>query len=228
MLKVYNYDQHVEAFPHLTSEQRQRLGIHSGTLQPLHDDGKVGPLTLAGLFMAPSSTASELLNKALWACEQGAQETVGANNAGPWPALFYGALDDDFTPEDRAKFAQVEQGPWCAAFVSWCIREVMGKGQPQAWGARRLVRRWAVKPGSTVSLAECRAGDLVCWRRHVPGEPAAGHVGIVYGRSGDLVFIVEGNGTRAQGAVGVYAYRVSKDGERGIKKPQRVIMVARR
>lgn len=229
MLKIYTFDQLVAAFPDLSTAHRQRLGVEAATLAPLNDDGVIGPRTRAGLFVEPYH-GNALLSKALWALEQGAREDESAgNNDGVWPALFYGALKDEvFTPHDKIKFAAVEQGAWCAAFVSWCIREGRGAGLPQAWGARRLVRRWAEKPGQVVTLGECRAGDLLCWRREVKGEPAAGHVGIVYGRSGDLVFVVEGNGTRKLGAVGVYAYRVSTQGERGRDKPQRVIQVARR
>lgn len=227
-MEVYSYDKHVAAFPHLTTQQRQLLGVEpSGAF--LQDDGVAGPRTRSGLFVSPVQSHA-LLVPGFRALLAGAREDASkGNNDGVWPALFYATLKDEaFTPADKAKFAEIEQGAWCAAFVSWCIREAYGAGWPQAWGARRLTRRWAAQPGCEVILANCRAGDLICWRRHVPGEPAAGHIGVVIGQHGDLVFVLEGNGTRQLGAVGVYAYSITKQGERGRLKPQKVIMVARR
>lgn len=227
---AYSYSDHVIKFPWLTVDQRQRFGVDRDTLQGLTPDGVAGPKTKNGIYVEPRSDCA-LVAKSLWAAEQRAQEDESrGNNDGVWPALFYGALKDEaFSEQDRAKFASVQQGPWCAAFVSWCIREVLGAGQPQAWGARKLVRRWATAPGAVIKyLASAQPGDLVCWRREVPGEPAAGHVGIVYGVCGDLLFVVEGNGSRKHGAVGVYAYRISLKGRRGADSPQEIVLVGRR
>lgn len=223
-MSTYDLAAHLALFPELTIAQRQRLGVEpSGA--PLHDDGVVGPRTRSGIYLAPRAH-HKLVDKAAWAALQGAREE-GGNNRGQWPALFYGALDE--LPElDAARWRTVQQGPWCAAFVSWCIREAYGAGHPQAWGARRLVRRWADAPGRKVSLAETQAGDLIAWRREVPGEPAAGHVGIVAARANGLLLVLEGNGSRRHGAVGLYGYSLREGAKRGTSKPQDAILFARR
>lgn len=224
MTTCHSLADHKRLWPDLTLAQRQRLGVEpSGA--PLNDDGIEGPRTRSGIFIAPGH-AHGLLQQAVRASLNGAREE-GGNNRGVWPALFYGALDE--LPEiDAARWRSIEQGPWCAAFASWCIREAYGKGQPQAWGARRLVRRWADRPGQEVTLHTAQAGDLIAWRREVPGEPAAGHVGIVYGRAGGLLLVMEGNGSRRGGAVGLYGYDLRTGAKRGSKAPQDAILFARR
>lgn len=224
MTTIYTLDEHIRHYPDLTLAQRQRLGIEPNG-KPLDDDGVEGPRTRGGLFIAPGHPHA-LVQQAIRASLSGAKEE-GGNNKGQWPALFYGALDE--LPEvDAARWRSVEQGPWCAAFVSWCIRQTYGKGQPQAWGARRLTKQWAASPGRAVSLNEALAGDLICWRREAPGEPAAGHIGIVAGRSSGHLLVMEGNGGRRAGAVGLYGYDLRTGCVRGGSKPQGVILVARR
>ena len=222
---MHTYTEHLTAYPELTVAQRQRLGVElSG--RPLDDDGKAGSKTRSGIFIAPSQP-HQLVEQALVASLAGAREE-GGNNKGVWPALFFGALDE-LGEADAARWRAVEQGPWCAAFVSWVIRETYGKGQPQAWGARRLTRAWAAKPGEAVALSEAQAGDLICWRREAQGEPAAGHIGIVAGRSpNSLLLVLEGNGGRRGGAVGLYGYDLRSGCKRGSTKTQEVILVARR
>ena len=220
-MTTYSYAEHLALYPDLSTAQRQRLGVEPSGL-PLNDDGIVGPKTRSGIFISPRHT-HELLDVALRPAVQGAKEE--GNNRGAWPALFFGVLDA-LPEQDAARWRAVEQGPWCAAFASWVIREAYGPGHPQAWGARRLVRRWAEAPGWGVSLAEAQAGDLIAWRRDVPGQPAAGHVGIVWGRSeGGLLLVLEGNGSRRAGAVGLYGYRLRDGAKRGALA---VELVARR
>lgn len=224
MTSCFSLTEHTRRWPDLTLAQRQRLGVESSGA-PLNDDGVEGPRTRGGIYIAPGHPHS-LIQQAVRASLNNAREE-GGNNRGVWPALFYGALDE--LPElDAQRWRAVEQGPWCAAFVSWCIREAYGKGQPQAWGARRLVRRWAASPGQEVTLHTAQAGDLIAWRRDVAGEPAAGHVGIVFGRWDGLLLVMEGNGSRKGGAVGLYGYDVRSGARRGTSKPQEAILFARR
>ena len=224
----YNYTEHVAAYPDLTTAQRQRLGVEPSG-RPLDDDGKAGPKTLSGIFIAPSAE-HDLVDTALRPLMQGAREEgkPGAlsNNRGYWPALFMGDLEQEMSEADRERWRKVEQGPWCAGFVSWVIRTAYGAGQPQALGARLLTRLWAAKPGKAVAVSEAQAGDLIAWRREVPGKPAAGHIGIVWGRSpSGLLLVLEGNGSRRNGAVGLYGYSLREGAPRGT---QHVTLVARR
>lgn len=225
-MTIYNYTDHCAAFPDLTTPQRQRLGVEPGGT-PLDDDGIVGDLTRSGIFIDPRHE-HRLVDKALWAALQGAKEEGKAgknNNRGPWPATFMGDLEAGFSEADRERFRRVEQGPWCAGFVSWAIREVYSDGQPQALGARLLTRLWSQRPGRAVALATAEPGDLICWRREAKDQPAAGHIGIVAGRANGLLLVVEGNGGRKRGAVGLYGYPLRSGCKRG---DQEVILVARR
>lgn len=231
--KLYTYGQHLASFPSLTTQQRQRLGVEPSG-RPLDDDGVVGARTRRGLYIAPAHSHG-LISKALWALLEGAREDGlpggKQNNRGAWPALFMGNLADLPDDEDGlAEWRTVQQGPWCAGFASWCIREVYGAGQPQSLGARELVRKWGRKPGQVVALADAQPGDLIAWRREAPGEKAAGHVGIVYARdeASGLLLVLEGNGSRGGGAVGLYGYSLAAGAARGERKPQEVLMLSRR
>ncbi len=229
---IYTYDAHLAAFPDLDTATRQRLGVEpDGT--PLNADGKVGPRTRAGLFVAPRAE-HKLVDTALSLVLLGAREE-GGNNRGRWPGYFMGekALRD-LTPaqiaalsaEDVARWSRVKQGSWCAGGASTVIRLAYGAGQPQSKGARQLVRRWAAKPGRSVRLDDAQAGDLIAWKRDVPNQPGAGHVGIVWGRSpSGLLLVVECNGSRTGGAVGLYGYSLRDGAKRGKLE---VVQLARR
>ena len=72
-------------------------------------------------------------------------------------------------------------GPWCAAFVCWCIEQSsarLSRRVPvkRTHGARRLFRR-VCAAGCKVGKDEVEPGDIVLWSR---GKKAwQGHVGIV-------------------------------------------------
>lgn len=229
---IYTYEEHVAAYPDLDVATRQRLGVEPSGL-PLNDDGKVGPKTRGGLFIAPRAE-HKLVDTALSLVLLGAREE-GGNNRGRWPGYFMGerALRD-LTPqqiatlssEDVARWSRVKQGSWCAGGASTVIRLAYGAGQPQSKGARQLVRRWAAKPGRAVRLDDAQAGDLIAWKRNVPNQPGAGHVGIVWGCSpSGLLLVLECNGSRRGGAVGLYGYSLRDGAKRGKLE---VVQLARR
>lgn len=229
---IYTYDEHVVAFPDLTPATRQRLGVEPSGL-PLDDDGKIGPRTRGGLFVAPRAE-HHLVDTALSLVLLNAREE-GGNNRGRWPGYFMGerALTPlapiqiaALPPADVARWARVRQGSWCAGGASTVIRLAYGPRQPQSKGARQLVRRWAASPGRTVALHDAQPGDLIAWKRDVPGQPSAGHVGIVWGRSpSGLLLVLECNGSRKNGAVGLYGYNLRDDARRGKLE---VVQLARR
>lgn len=230
---IYTYEEHVAAYPDLDVATRQRLGVEPSGL-PLNDDGKVGPRTRSGLFVAPRAE-HDLVDTALSLALLGAREE-GGNNRGRWPGYFMGerALRDltpaqiaALSPEDVARWSRVTQKSWCAGGASTIIRLAYGAGQPSSWGARQLVRRWAAKPGRTIfDVDDAQPGDLIAWKRDVPGQPGAGHVGIVWGRSpSGLLLVVECNGSRKSGAVGLYGYSLRDGAKRGKLE---VVQLARR
>ena len=221
---IYTLADHKRLWPSLTLAQRQRLGVEP-TGRPLDDDGIEGPRTRSGLYIAPDQDHA-LVMAAFKMALIGARED-GGNNCGYFPHIFMGFLDYD-PSADHAPYRGKRQGLWCAGFASWVIRAVYGERAPRSWGARELTRKWATggRRIPLVTLAE--AGDVICWRREEPGEPAAGHVGIVVGRTDELLLVVEGNGTRRQGAVGIYGYSLAKRAKRGTEAPQDVLMIARR
>lgn len=230
-MNTCTYDEHRAAYPDLDLATRQRLGVEpDGT--PLNDDGIEGRRTRAGIYVAPRHE-HKLVDNALRLVLLNAREE-GKNNCGRWPAYLMARPADPRTPEEIAalppaevaRLARVKQGSWCAGGASTIIRLAYGPGQPSSWGAQQLVRRWAAKPGHEVRLDDAQAGDLVSWQRHVPGQPGAGHVGIVWGRSpSGLLLVLECNGSRKGGAVGLYGYSLKEGAKRGTSQ---IVMVARR
>lgn len=229
---IYTYDEHVAAFPDLSVAQRQRLGVEPSGL-PLNADGIAGDLTRAGLFVSPRAE-HKLVDTALSLVLLNAREE-GKNNSGRWPGYAMGepALHGmtpqqiaDMDAADVARWSRVTQKSWCAVGASTIIRIAYGPGQPSSWGARQLVRRWAAHPGRSVALSLAQPGDLIAWKRDVPGHPSAGHVGIVWGRSpSGLLLVLECNGSRRNGAVGLYGYSLRDGAKRGSLE---VVQVARR
>lgn len=75
------------------------------------------------------------------------------------------------------------RGPWCAAFVFWCIwaaTRKLGRKCPvkRSHSAKRLFRR-CVEAGQLVELDDILPGDVVCWHRGPRGS-WKGHIGIVH------------------------------------------------
>lgn len=231
-MTIYTYDQHVCAYPYLTTPQRQRLGVEPSG-KPLNDDGVVGPKTKAGIYLAPKHDHG-LIAQMLRLSLLNAREE-GGNNRGRWPAYLMGERSlRDLTPEQiaalgetaQARWSGVEQGPTCAGTISTAIRLAYGDKQPQSLSARSLTRKWAEAPGQEIALSACEPGDLICWRREVPGQPTAGHIAAVADRSpSGLILTLEGNGSRRNGAVGLYGYSLREGAQRGT---QSVILLARR
>lgn len=231
-MTTYTYDNHRNVYPDLTLEQRQRLGVEASG-RPLNDDGIEGPKTRAGIYLAPVSehrlVAAYLRLSLLNAREE------GGNNRGRWPAYTMGQKElRGFTPEviatmdatDVARWSKIKQGPTCAGTASTAIRLAYGEGQPQSLGAKQLGRRWAARPGEVVRLDDAQPGDLVIWHRvAASGNPAAGHIGVCAGRANGMILTLEGNGSRRNGAVGLYGYSLREGAKRGT---QQIVMVARR
>lgn len=230
-MNIYTYDQHLEAFPLLTTAQRQRLGVESSG-HPLDDDGIAGPKTRAGLFVAPRSV-HRLVDAYLRLALLNAREE-GGNNRGRWPAYFMDQRQlTHLTPEQIAamsaeeirRWSKVRQGPTCAGTASRAILLAYGPGQPSSHGAKQLGERWARKPGEEVDLADVQPGDLVIWHREVEGNPRAGHIGVCAARAPGLLLTLEGNGSRRDGAVGLYGYNTKAGAKRGTGA---IVMIARR
>jgi hypothetical protein len=230
-MNTYTYAEHVENYPDLTIAQRQRLGVEQGG-RPLNDDGIVGPKTRGGIFIPPRSE-HRLVDAYLLLAMLNAREE-GRNNRGRWPAYLMGQQEllgmtpqgiADMSVAAGARWAQVTQGSWCAGCASTAIRLAYGAGQPWSKGAKQLGRRWAAKPGEEVDPADAQEGDLIIWHREVKGKPWAGHVGVCAGRAPGLLLVLEGNGSRKGGAVGLYGYDTRDGAKRGTGA---VVMIARR
>lgn len=231
-MTTYTYDEHLAAYPDLDTATRQRLGVEPSG-RPLDDDGIAGPKTRGGIYIAPRA-AHKLVDAYLRLALLNAREE-GSNNSGRWPALMMGQKElRGFTPEDIvamseggvAFWSKIKQGPFCAGAASTAIRLAYGDGQPQSLGAKQLGRRWAAKPGEIVRLDDAQPGDLVIWHRvAASGNPAAGHIGVCAGRANGMILTLEGNGSRRNGAVGLYGYSLREGAKRGT---QLIVMLARR
>jgi len=89
--------------------------------------------------------------------------------------------------------------PWCASFVTWCLRKAGYQGGPQAGaGAVRYWAKWAEDRGRLLSGgAFARRGDLFLWLN----EDGTGHTGFVCEVARKLGFwwvrTLEGNSNEA-------------------------------
>ena len=165
------------AYPQLDVQILQRLGIDT-TDRALTADGKVGPRTEGATYLNPAKITSPVALVALAELLRGAGETVG-NNRGADISKYMG----DTNPNAK-------QGPWCAGFASWCLRQVYPNA-PRSLNARRSVSglKCAVVPRLT------RPDDLIAWERRVDGaiSKVHGHVEIVVAVDGDTVWTIGGN-----------------------------------
>lgn len=82
--------------------------------------------------------------------------------------------------------------PWCAAFISWCIREGSKKrpAMPYMCSARQLFN-WAGSHG--LRLEKPEPGCLIFWKRGLLGWQA--HVGFVERVEPGKIATIEGNRT---------------------------------
>jgi hypothetical protein len=92
-----------------------------------------------------------------------------------------------------------QQGPWCAGFATYCLRQVYPNA-PYSQSARRSVSQLRHK----VIQRLVRADDLIAWERVVDGKVSAvhGHVEIVALVVGDVVWTIGGNVDVRPGAAG--------------------------
>jgi len=155
----------------------QRLGIDL-TNRALVADGKVGPRTEGATYLNPARLTSPVALVALGELLRGAGETKG-NNRGPDISKYMGDTNPD-----------AKQGPWCAGFATWCLRQVYPDA-PRSLNARRSVSGLKHK----VIPRLVRPDDLIAWERRVDGEISKvhGHVEIVVAVDGDQVWTIGGN-----------------------------------
>ena len=81
----------------------------------------------------------------------------------------------------------VDETPWCAAFVEWCLQTAGSKGTGRA--SARSYLRWG-KP-----LGRPRPGCIAVMSR--PGRPGSGHVGFYLKRDDGVVRLLGGNQNNA-------------------------------
>jgi cell wall-associated NlpC family hydrolase len=68
--------------------------------------------------------------------------------------------------------------PWCAAFVTWCLKKAGYKGSlPQNTAYVPSWVNWAKAKGKTVKPRHARRGDLICFE--FDNDHLADHIGIV-------------------------------------------------
>lgn len=115
--------------------------------------------------------------------EAGAKE-IGGNNLGPFVEKYL--KPSGIRPPQ----------PWCAAFVSWCLRESARINRtipPLPYFIRaRSFHRDGLTRGLLVK--EPQPGDIVVWWRDRRDGPL-GHVGIVEHRQDQSIQTIEGNRT---------------------------------
>lgn len=155
-----------------------------------------------GLFRvkqpAPSQPTSLGLAALSIAVTQTGRGESEANNMGP-----------DVESYRRGKGPR---GPWCAAFVSWCLEEAaaqLGLEPPaRSHGAKRLFRN--LKRYGAVEVTQPAPGDVALWQRGAAGS-WKGHIGIVSRASNDGSFwAIEGNRGRFPARVAEFSHQVGE------------------
>lgn len=174
------------AYPDHEIQILQRLGIDQSG-RALVCDGRVGPRTEGATYLNPAAVVTPVARVALAELMRGAGESLG-NNRGPDVSKY---MEDD-NPN-------AQQGPWCAGFATWCLREVYPNA-PRSLNARRSVSQLRHK----VIQRLIRPDDLIAWERVVDGKVSAvhGHVEIVALVNGDTVWTIGGNVDVRPGAAG--------------------------
>lgn len=174
------------AYPDHEIQILQRLGRDQSG-RALVCDGKVGPRTEGATYLNPAAVVTPVALVALGELMRGAGESLG-NNRGPDVSKYMG--DDN---------PRAQQGPWCAGFATWCLKQVYPSA-PYSQSARRSVSGLKHK----VIQRLIRADDLIAWERRVNGviSPHHGHVEIVALVAGDQVWTIGGNVDVRPGAAG--------------------------
>jgi hypothetical protein len=174
------------AYPDHEIQILQRLGIDQSG-RALVCDGKVGPRTEGAVYLNPAAVVTPAAKVALAELMRGAGESLG-NNRGPDVSKYMG--DDN---------PNAQQGPWCAGFATWSLRQVYPTA-PRSLNARRSVSQLRHK----VIQRLVRADDLIAWEREVKGKisDVHGHVEIVALVNGDTVWTIGGNVDVRPGAGG--------------------------
>ncbi len=133
------------------------------------------------------------------------EHEVGGENSGPRVRTY-----------QAATWLRPSPWPWCAAFVSWCLRERLKEpgfvpyddakaklGLPvDGWRFRSAaahdVEVWGAQRGTVLTArAPAHFGDLVTF--DFDGNGYADHCGIVVADNGDTVSVVEGNTSDPKG-----------------------------
>lgn len=190
--------------------------------RPLSVDGLVGPLTAWRLVhiedpvpqadpLPPVASTVALppggsirgrlaLQTALQERDAGARE-LGSNNSGDFVRKY-------LHPNGKPPL------PWCAGFVSWCYSQhPQGCPYNYSLGARDILnqftrRGWRIDPRKG---QQPEPGDIVVWTRDVPGNPHAGHIGLVVELSeGGILYVIEGNKGPFPAPVKVFDYVYSR------------------
>lgn len=168
---------HYEDIARMTTRPQisQRLGLDLDG-RTLSDDNIVGPRTRGGTYLDVQSVQHPLVKTAVHEILLGAQE-IGGNNKGAFVYKY---------TQVAGKYGQ----PWCAAFTSWCLRQV-DKGSPVSGGARVLGARVAKVGGKFYDWTHVEPGDLLIFSR---GKAAwKGHIGIVVDWYNGGVLYIDGN-----------------------------------
>jgi|GEM_PF-777317 len=189
---------------------------------PLAADGLVGPLTawrlvhievptpqpaeqpiptrVPSLPAGGSKRGRQALQVAFAERDAGARE-IGSNNNGEFVKKY-------LHPNGKPPL------PWCAGFVSWCYSQhPQGCPYNYSLGARDILnqftrRGWRIDPSKGQLPGP---GDIVVWTRDAPGNPHAGHIGMVVELSeGGILYVIEGNKGPFPAPVRVFDYVYSR------------------
>ena len=99
---------------------------------------------------------------------------------------------------------------WCAAFVTWCVKNVGYSGSlPKYPEGVIWWEEWAKKNDFFVPFPFARPGDIVTFQ--FDGDPEPDHIGIVDHRSGNTLYTVEGNTSDSRWADGDGVYDRTRD-----------------
>ena len=184
-----------------------QVGKTDASGQPLVVDGKVGPNTrwAIDVFLGKITTAADIevtlppvpkggsksgrlaLDVAIAEAVAGRGEE-GGDNCGPDIRRYYSTHAE-------------EGASWCAAFISYCFREALGREADFGYriGAQDVHNQMRnlgnAYPASLQSPPQ--PGDIIVWRRVDPENPKGtawqGHVGMVHGFQDGILWTIEGN-----------------------------------